>query len=57
MTTITWTITAMDCYPHADRQPDQPACGHGPAALVGIINEGIPLALTAATTRKTTWTN
>jgi hypothetical protein len=57
MTTITWTVTAMDCYPHADRQPDQPACGHGPAALVGIINEGIPLALTAATTRKTTWTN
>jgi hypothetical protein len=22
MTTITWTITAMDCYPHADGQAD-----------------------------------
>jgi hypothetical protein len=22
MTTITWTVTAMDCYPHADGQAD-----------------------------------
>ena len=42
MTTITWTITAMDCYPHADGQADVVFTVHWTCAGTdGIYNASV----------------